>query len=211
MKKIFLLVFAIATVFELVGILLEWPTRVFSKPILMLSLLGYYYQFKEARNNVFVIALIFAWLGDLFMMVTLEWGFAAGLLSFLIMQFCYCFVFYRQTSLWLKNDTLFAIFIAVYVIVILGFLLPKAGEMKIPVLIYGLTFGAVAMMAFWRHKGFKGWSKVISGVMLFVVSDTIIAINKFVIAVPIADFWIMATYILGQYLIVEGYIRSRVS
>jgi uncharacterized membrane protein YhhN len=37
----------------------------------------------------------------------------------------------------------------------------------------------------------------------------LIAINKFAFKIPLSDVWIMATYIIAQYLIVEGILLGR--
>jgi hypothetical protein len=39
---------------------------------------------------------------------------------------------------------------------------------------------------------------------VFVLSDGLIAINKFTTLLPPASFWIMLTYIVAQYLIYLG-------
>lgn len=193
------------------GILLGWNIRVISKPLIMLSLIGYYILHPNARQVIFLVALIFALLGDIFLLNNTENAFIFGLLSFLIMQICYAIVFYKQTSLWLKKDSLFALAMLAYITTILYFLWPHTAEFRVPIIVYSLAFGVVAMMAFWRHKSFKGWKMVLFGVLLFVLSDTIIAMNKFLAPISKADFWIMLTYGLGQFLIVEGYIRSKTS
>jgi uncharacterized membrane protein YhhN len=39
-----------------------------------------------------------------------------------------------------------------------------------------------------------------------MLSDSLLAINKFMKPLPLASLAIMTTYILAQYLIVEGFI-----
>ncbi len=51
---------------------------------------------------------------------------------------------------------------------------------------------------------------VFHGALLFMVSDSLIAINKFQFAVPFAGFLIMSTYILAQWFIVDG-IKNKVT
>ncbi len=209
MKKWWLLAFIIASIVELSFILLDLPYRMISKPLLMVLLLGYYLQSDQSKNKVFIVALIFAWLGDVFLLSNGEINFMLGLGSFLFMQFCYIYVFYKQTAIFRKIDGLFLIGVLLYIFFFLKFLWPNLGEMKIPVIAYGLAFGTVMVTAFWRHKGFDGWKILLFGVVLFVISDSIIAINKFSMPIIKADFYIMFTYILGQFFIVEGYIRSK--
>ena len=49
---------------------------------------------------------------------------------------------------------------------------------------------------------------VIIGAALFVISDSMIAISKFVMSFPMDGVLIMATYGVGQYLIVEGFLKN---
>jgi uncharacterized membrane protein YhhN len=56
-----------------------------------------------------------------------------------------------------------------------------------------------------RHIVSKAaWNSLFSGALLFVMSDSLLAINKFVHPIPEAGFLIMSTYILAQYFIVQG-------
>ena len=47
------------------------------------------------------------------------------------------------------------------------------------------------------------------GSILFFISDGVLALDRFYNPVPWADFWIMASYVLGQGLIVEGLLSHR--
>jgi uncharacterized membrane protein YhhN len=42
------------------------------------------------------------------------------------------------------------------------------------------------------------------GAFLFVMSDSVLGLNKFVFDIPLAGFWIMGTYIPAQYFLVKG-------
>lgn len=210
MKKWALILFILASFVELIAIFFELPIRMFSKPLLMIFLLVYYLAHKEARNPIMIAALILAWFGDVFLLGNAENNFIFGLLSFLAMQLCYAYVFFRQTAIWRKIDSIFTFFMIIYVLGFVYYLWPSLGEFKLPVSVYASVFALVSLLAFWRHKKFNGWMMVLIGVLLFVLSDSIIAINRFKISIPKADLWIMLTYISGQFLIIEGYIKSRV-
>ena len=54
------------------------------------------------------------------------------------------------------------------------------------------------------------WEWVLMGAISFVVSDGILAINKFAQPLPMAGFLIMLTYGVGQFLIVTGYLKKLV-
>jgi uncharacterized membrane protein YhhN len=57
--------------------------------------------------------------------------------------------------------------------------------------------------------GHSGYALVFAGSVLFVASDSMIAINKFHTAIPLSGFWIMLTYITAQYLIMRGLILQQ--
>jgi len=52
----------------------------------------------------------------------------------------------------------------------------------------------------------NGASMVLIGAILFISSDSLLALNKFYQGFEGADFWVMLTYILAQYFIVTGMI-----
>ena len=52
------------------------------------------------------------------------------------------------------------------------------------------------------------FSYVFVGSLLFVASDTMIALNKFMIAIPYEGIFIMLTYISAQYLIMKGLLKQ---
>ena len=66
------------------------------------------------------------------------------------------------------------------------------------------------MMAFFginRLKVLNGYLYIVYGVILFVISDTVLAINNFADGFWQGGFVVMLTYILAQYFIVEGYAK----
>ena len=42
------------------------------------------------------------------------------------------------------------------------------------------------------------------GAIFFIISDSLLAINKFYFPLPYSAFWIMSTYSFAQYFIVSG-------
>lgn len=84
-------------------------------------------------------------------------------------------------------------------------MLPGLGEMTFPVLIYLaviLVMGVSACAAGTNH------GLIIAGAALFIVSDSLIAINKFLTPIPAASLFIMTTYYAGQFLICRGVIKK---
>ena len=82
------------------------------------------------------------------------------------------------------------------------------GEMLIPVAVYGITistFGSVALLNYRNEKSTENlWLLV--GALLFILSDSLIALNKFYEPHDIYGVSIMITYILAQFLICKAMI-----
>jgi uncharacterized membrane protein YhhN len=77
------------------------------------------------------------------------------------------------------------------------------------VLVYALVITLMALSALFRYgrTTIKSFALVFGGSVLFMMSDSILAVNKFIEPVRHADFWIMLTYIGAQFLIVSGILR----
>lgn len=147
-------------------------------------------------------ALVFSWLGD-----------AAGdpmllkIAFFLVAQLIYVIALlpYWRTSVVRKPVALIPY--AVVVVTLVALVAASAGELLVPVAVYGSCVGIMAVLATGlnRTAGLGG--------ALFVVSDSLLAIDNFVdgAAIPAAGVWIMVTYLLAQLLLVRGVLRrSRV-
>ena len=195
-----------------------------SKPLLI-SLLALWYfiqnrPFQHQFERWILVGLLFSIGGDTLLMFV-ENGpkddrfFLLGLGSFLLAQLSYLTGFLKypgaRTGAVFQRPFLALPFL-LYLIVLLSSLwegIPEA--MKLPVAIYALAIVGMAVAAYnLRNK----WSittflPLIAGVLLFVLSDSLIAINKFGDPIPLARIFIMSTYIIGQYLIVLGVIKAR--
>ena len=76
-------------------------------------------------------------------------------------------------------------------------------DLFIPVLIYGVvicTFGVVSLLDFLNTKSKKSLL-MFFGALVFIVSDAVLAINKFYYAALVLQVAVMVTYISAQYLI----------
>jgi uncharacterized membrane protein YhhN len=60
-----------------------------------------------------------------------------------------------------------------------------------------------------RKVSDKSYQLVLIGAILFILSDSLIALSKFVVNIPLSSLWIMATYVVAQYLIIQGLLVSR--
>ncbi|RTY89110.1 lysoplasmalogenase [Flavobacterium sp. GT3R68] len=185
----------------------------FLKPLPLPFLLISVYNFEKFPTKSWLFsALVFSWIGDIILMFAFkgELYFILGLISFLISHLLYIILFVKQgnTTRHRKNIIFWIAFILIllYLKNMLGFLYPKLGDLKIPVTIYALTISTMLLMAL---KGYFSWKKpenitILFGAIFFVMSDSILAINKFYEPLPYANFMIMMTYLIAQFAIVVG-------
>ena len=143
-------------------------------------------------------ALIFSCIGDVLLMLPFDW-FLFGLGSFLIAHFFYIRHFW---GVWDREHVPFrwipTLVIGIYLAGLLFLLSPILGDLKGPVIVYGLVISAMLLLAF--HSGRSGYQW---GACLFVLSDSLLAINKFHTPLPLAGLLVMATYGAAQYLLVR--------
>jgi uncharacterized membrane protein YhhN len=171
--------------------------------------------FTGDRKGVLILSgLLFGWLGDVLLMFENRAPvfFILGLVSFLCGHVLYIFYF-KKTGAALapaKTGNLFFIIpVIIYSAALLYVLFPTLGELKIPVTIYACVLSAMLCTALWtRGKINKNAAeRFIAGAVLFVISDSVLAINKFYYPFFAAGFIIMATYCMAQYFIVTGAIK----
>lgn len=182
----------------------------FAKPALLTALSLYFFLqtrgHRTRRDLIFQTALAFAWLGDVLLMR--DDGFLAGLGAFLVMQVLYAARF------WKGAKTLPGLPVAATV-AYAGFVFwniaPTLGALLVPVLVYLAVIVAMAGAAFSRRGRVptRSFRLVAVGAVLFVLSDSFIALTRFG-GGPLALEWlVMPTYAAAQYLIVEGVLREQ--
>lgn len=214
------LVFGVIIGGDLIGRILESQTLDYIfKPLLMIWLLAYYYQHIKGKVDPFarliILAVVFSWLGDVSLMFVgkAEIFFMVGLGNFLIAHIFYVVAYQKSVTqegqkgfvakqpIWILPFLLLGVGLYIY-------LFPHLKELAVPVLVYASTIVLMAIFALQRKgcTNTQSFQWVFYGALLFVVSDSCIAINKFVVPVPQAGLIIMVTYIAAQYLIVKGSI-----
>ena len=165
--------------------------------------------FNPKCRGLLLAALLFSLVGDVFLMLPGDY-FIPGLASFLVAHLFYIALF-RQGQAWFPSRT-----------ALLGV----------------LAFGGVVYAVLWSHLGnpvLQGAVAAYVGVIslmaaqalgramatgdaaarwvgaaacIFMLSDALIAVNKFLTPVPLASFWVLLTYYAAQLLIVH-HVRGR--
>jgi uncharacterized membrane protein YhhN len=177
------------------------------------------FQISVGKDNLLskrliLIALIFSWAGDVALGITWrqETMFMAGLIFFLLTHVFYLIAFIRTPGRnLLPGQFLYAVFpLILYGFILLYILYADLGEMKVPVTVYTTVILAMVAAAINRTGKVNQISfyLVLIGALLFLSSDSMLAINKFSRPFPFASPLIMFTYVAGQYLIVMGYLTA---
>ena len=215
--------FLIIFVGDLVGEFyqIKWIDYSF-KPFIMIYIAGYFLaNSKNIDKKVVQFALfafLFSWMGDMLLMFV-EKGkmfFILGLASFLVAQIGYVFLFLRTINLsgkkpFLKKKPYFLIaYIAFGLIVYIALYEQLDPVLKVAVFVYMTALLSMSAMALNRFGNGHpiSFSLVFIGSLLFVFSDTMIAINRFLTPIPYEGILIMTTYISAQYLIMRGLLKQ---
>jgi alkylglycerol monooxygenase len=141
--------------------------------------------------------------GDVFLM--LEGHFMAGLVSFLVAHLFYLALF-KQGQVWFPSKRALAATLGVGALMV-AFLfaggLPAA--LGAPVAAYVTVIALMAAQAIGRATVLRDPAAigVAVGACFFMLSDSLLAVNKFVLPLPFAAFWVLATYYTAQILIVR--------
>lgn len=186
-----------------------------TKPLLMPLLI--FLIFQEAGGLItlprllLAVALVFSWIGDVLLMFQAqhELFFLGGLGAFLLAQWTYLIIFRKVSFQPLRWDWKRLWPIVALAAILLPVLLWHAGSLILPVGIYGVSLLSVVAFAHLRegHTEKQSYQYALAGTVLFLASDTLIALGKFVVEIPLGGFWVMLTYIAAQYLIVKGVLR----
>lgn len=180
-----------------------------TKPFLMPTLLIIYLYSTATPQLSIILALTFAFLGDIFL-VGEGTLFTVGLLCFLMGHIFYIKallkpVFFSHIP---YEFYIFALLYIFYGVLIFKMLSPYLKSMKFHALIYLtviLTMSFSSLLRAHSMNNYQFWLPFL-GSILFISSDTMIAFNKFKGKAKGSEVHIMLTYIMAQLLIVLGFI-----
>lgn len=139
-------------------------------------------------------------IGDVLLMLPRD-RFVAGLASFLLAHLAYIVAFTAGVPL-LSAPVLLLPFLAAAA-VLLRLLWPGLGTMRIPVLLYTIAILLMVWRAWARTQAIPSSSATLAaaGATLFMISDAVLALNRFSRPFRLAQAAIMTTYVVAQTLI----------
>lgn len=221
MYRILTIAYFLCLLLDIVGIVAPLPElRYVFKSLLMPILMALIWvQTPRPFTGVhlwLLAAIFFSWGGDVFLLNTTDIYFMLGLVSFLLGHLSYIISFtldIRRTNN--RSDIISGrpFYLLPFVVFLGGFLylLRNIGDLFIPVVVYATVLVLMVITALRRYGRVETTSFrwVFWGALLFMVSNSLIATNRFLVPLPFADAWIMLLYCTSQYLIVVGMLPNK--
>ncbi len=225
-KQVLILLYLLLSITFIYSEYNNWSTLEYlTKPLLMVVLLIYFrVSVKDPKDSFapyIMWALVFAMAGDTFLMFANgENGqsyFMLGLGSFLFTHLCYIlgFLKVRSGKSFLLRQPIWVIPFLIYIMALTYYLWPDIpAALQVPVAVYSLTIVTMGLVVLNLYQQIPkaAFYLLLSGALLFIFSDSIIALSKFKSAqlnIFQPRLLIMLTYLLGQFLIVAGSLRIK--
>lgn len=181
---------------------LPYPGAVPLKALPILILVGVAWRDLQGRVRLLLVAaLLLSACGDVLLELDL---FAPGVGSFLLAQLCYAWHFFsrRETG---DLPYLRLALVLLLPLAVSSQVLPATGDMMVPV---GVYMAVISIMGIGAALHRKPSTLLFTGALLFIISDCMIGINRFVMPFSTAKYAIMLTYYLGQLLILWGVLTA---
>ena len=168
--------------------------------ILIILIVVIYPPIKSSYKIFIFSGLLFSLIGDTFLIYP-EKYFKKGLIVFLVGHICYIIAFITSSGV---HFTLW-IFLPIAIVgtVYLKIIIPFSGKMKIPIIVYIIIIAIMGWVAMERLNYIPTLGTLLAaiGAVLFMISDAVLALNKFRKPFISAELIILATYFAAQWLL----------
>jgi uncharacterized membrane protein YhhN len=165
----------------------------------------------RAYSTAILLGMAFSCLGDIALMLPFD-AFVPGLIAFLLAHLCYIVAF-RAGFRAGRGLRFAAAVLAVFAGINLAGLWPLLpNDLRIPVVVYVVVLALMATLALAR-----AWVKnaaipsaptsarwAATGAVLFVISDSVLAWDRFGGGLPAATLYVLSTYYAAQYCIARS-------
>ena len=213
-KLVATITFFAASLLHIYGMLENQFLEMISKPLIIITLMIVYLSAIKSFSFLYFFGLVFSLAGDVileFVGTDTQFLFTYGLAAFLIAHLFFIAVSSKYVQ---KVSTTKILLHALPFLLIYGTLVymiyPNLGGLLIPVIVYGLvisTFGVIAFLVYSQSKSRDNlW--LFLGAVIFIASDSILALNKFHESSEFLALAIMITYISAQFLICRAMIEK---
>lgn len=178
-----------------------FPGSFLIKPVPVLIMAYLCWRYLEGRERyLIVLGFIFSAAGDIFLDLDRVAFFKQGLVSFLVTQVLYSIAFLGRRKIdptkWMAATA-----VILYAVLMVILLWDSLGDLRIPVMAYILALTVMGVSGALREGPLTG---VYLGAFLFVIADSIIAINKFLWPFELSLTVILTVYFSGQFFIGRG-------
>jgi uncharacterized membrane protein YhhN len=202
MSKIISMIFLTFVLFYMVGLHFSLDFVWLLKIIPIAVLLGGVLKAKSSSmRTILLSALVFSGCGDLLLAFD---EFIFGVVAFLLAQLSYAELF-RHHWQGFYNRWHLSVLLLIYILVMMWWLLPNLGNLQFAVVAYLIAIATMGLFAFQSSLPMR-WA--VLGAVLFIISDSFIAINKFINPIPYESYWIMSSYYVAQFMLVTGFLNS---
>jgi alkenylglycerophosphocholine/alkenylglycerophosphoethanolamine hydrolase len=158
---------------------------------------------RDAR--LLALGLAFSTAGDVLLDLSPQWFFF-GLAAFLLAHIAYISLYVRNAArpLALSPALLVSVVLVIaYSATLSVWIVPSVGPLAVPVVLYICAITVMVVTAMLARFD-RPW--VALGAVLFLISDSLLATDKFKTPVPLRDYLVDSTYFLGQYGIALGFL-----
>ncbi len=154
-------------------------------------------------QNAILAGLLCSLAGDIFLMLPSN-RFVAGLVGFLIAHLCYIGAFTSQGGFQFTPFLLLPFLL--YGLLMLRLLWPHVGHLQLPV---GVYMAAILIMGWqaaeqWQQTEQSSARLALIGALLFIISDSALALDHFRKRFKMAGWVILGTYYPAQWLIAQS-------
>ncbi|CAF1243295.1 unnamed protein product [Didymodactylos carnosus] len=200
-----------------------WAVKPLLMPLLLILFLLNSQKNLLIERICLIVSLALSCIGDILFIKDRKDLFLYGISVYLIVHICYILSFIvliKQEGKLLQQRLTFSSMIIplvpffIYLIYFLSILYPKLNnnseetkDLLFPILIYGFIIVGMGYISYLRGRKIPGFWSVFLGALFFILSDSILAFNKFVSHIPVPSLSIMFTYGIGQYLITIGTLQ----
>lgn len=171
-------------------------------PILLLAVASWLF-IPGLEGKLLAVGFVLSSGGDVSLSFEGDKFFILGLGCFLLAHIVYIVTF-AQNYAFSPGQLPILIAFAVFAIGMAIVLYPKLGDMRLPVFIYiSVILGMGLFATMWKGPA---PTLLLIGALIFMLSDSMIAIDRFLKPLSWSKYFIMTTYYAGQFLIFTAFL-----
>lgn len=154
------------------------------------------------QGKLLFVGMLLSGTGDVILDIDRVGLFIPGLVAFLLAHICYIAAFATELKFSPKRAIPLSLLL-VYALVIGWYLKDIPGDKLVPVMAYLFIITLMAMGAFLLRRPFP---LIAIGAVAFMISDTVIAVDKFLVEIPQSRLINIGIYYAAQLMIVTGFL-----